>query len=346
MASADVMIAMDQSQSMVIEQWWIKFFVNDLEKTLKAKGLGTLASCPNRYAMWTFGRAAPCSQPIANGLFLREQDFAGNFSGRLSGDSGVCKDGYQAMHAALTSDRRSKANRCVRPILVLLTDEDRDRCGCGYITKKYIIRSYLKPLVIEYAAVIDIELMADDPESRALGVSRDNAFVPVPGTYHDFRATRFLKPGTAYGNTFKDYYRMALKKEVDGTVWSSQMLRNNNIWKLAHALRSQLVRRIPSESSLLYSSVFPRRNLISLCVSLCLCLALSLSSAFSLALSPSLSLSAFSVSLSLSSSLSRFSLSLRHNHVHFLHWSFPPCLTPSLCLPLSSASTTVPFHYA
>ena len=252
-AAADVMVVMDQSQGMALEQWWLPIFLRLLNRDLISKGIGTTAACPNRFSMWSFGRdeGTGCALANWNETYGTIEQIAGHLtpSAVLPTDAGDCEDGYQGMLSALLADRRSMTNACVRPMMLLITDEDRDNCGCGrFVDKKIILRKHLKPLPIEYAAILDITLHADNEQnSIALGASRRSMFLPNEQSHENFTAAPFGRLGKAFAGTEKDYYRMALKKEVNGSVWDIKQLRSVRMWQLTNALRKQMVRRLPGK---------------------------------------------------------------------------------------------------
>lgn len=247
------MIVMDKSVGMSLEQWWLPIFIRALSSALLKKSIGATTTCPNRFAFWSFGLKQACASPLHNGDFLMLDDFLAKLpdGAQLPVDSGDCEDGYKALYTALSANRRSKTNRCVRPIVLLVTDEGREFCNClPHIGKKEILRTYLKPHDIEYAAVLNVTLKADKAQPLpVLGISRRTALLPVMQSHNEVTETLSgggIQPG--YEQVDKDYARMVLKKEVDGSVWDIKELRSTRIWHLTHALHGQLTRRIPGKA--------------------------------------------------------------------------------------------------
>ena len=142
--AVDVAFVVDESSSMGDAHAWMNVMVDILEVEIRKQGIGLSASTPNLYGLVGFGRPTG-SAP--NGYLGHTFELNGKklvpFPAFLemlkllqSFPNGRVEDGYQAMeHAMLDIPFRTAGN--IERVMILITDEDRDRTPEGlHITRR------------------------------------------------------------------------------------------------------------------------------------------------------------------------------------------------------------------
>ena len=249
--AADVIIVLDESPSMYALRLWMAYTVQQLDfELIRHKGLGADRDCPNRFAIFGFGRSTTCISPVQSSgsseVFVTMEEMLSAFDIVSPPDSVHCEDGYSALGQAFGVARRSSSNQCVKTLTMLVTDEDRDRnCGCNPSFKKTdIIRNYLVGSGIELAVVVDQTVESAGGECLGMN-SAGQCFMPDLATYHDFTTVTQAQLGGGHGKTRRHYSNMALARKVNGSVWDIKKAHGDLNWHISRALRADLVNRVP-----------------------------------------------------------------------------------------------------
>ena len=256
--AADVIVVLDESPSMRFDRSFVSILLRMFDKAVREEhNVGTGAECPNRYAIFGFGREDDgCPSPVQRqgspDVFMRITDIVPAFPKTAQHNASQCEDGYAALAGALNARRRATgAQSCVKPLVLLVTDEDRARCGCSVSpSKKKLLRTYLKDTDVEVAMVVD-HTITSDGGVRCLGMLRNGTcYMATQGSYFSTFTGGKGTLGRAFGKTNSHYTKMALKKTVHGSVWDIKMVRSGKKWNVAGGVLQQFRSAIPGEENL------------------------------------------------------------------------------------------------
>ncbi|XP_065180052.1 uncharacterized protein LOC135810490 [Sycon ciliatum] len=237
-AAADVIIVVDESNSMQTSHQWLSGMIPQLEQSLLSAGIGVQSTLRNHYALVGYGRnVLPGGDdryvlPHAFGNAAGEKVFTiDSFSHAISQltTGGNIEDGYLAVRFALENLTDSNGDNMLRlkqpnvaTNVILVTDEDRDAYGPG----KDITRKTFKKLIRRSGALLNVvvdQRFGSSGESRnAMGVdSKKVAYFDQPlGTF----------VSRSGGSASSDYYLMTKRHyttvalNMGGAAWDIRIL--------------------------------------------------------------------------------------------------------------------------
>jgi len=211
--TADVVFLVDESVGMGREHDWIQTHAVKLDTALISYGLNA-----NRYALVGFARADPYPHTIPVGT----TDFGPAFQLALAADSlvttGTTEDGYAAVAHALTS---LAFRPDAEPVLVLMTDEDRDALTAA---------TYESTLASITGAGATLHVVIDATLQTGAGapaIGLDHAHITLLAD-----GAGGFEPGpprlvaAAFGTSAIDYAQLAF--QAGGSVWDTTTLRATN----------------------------------------------------------------------------------------------------------------------
>lgn len=211
---ADIVIVMDESGSMDLEQDWLSDMIPALEAGLLAESVGTGAS-PNQYALVGFGSYANPSGRVVS-------DFTGAAAAAVASTSyvtsGDTEDGFQGISYAL-GNLSFRAGSRVN--VILITDEDRDTVNAGL--NAAAVEAALEARGALLNVVVNNPFIAPGPV-QAIGVdSEGNAYVANGSGGYTEVAGGTVGNGT--GNTESTYVPLAFATGDGGAGWNLNILR-------------------------------------------------------------------------------------------------------------------------
>lgn len=258
--AVDVIVVLDESSSMRYDRIWVSYTIQQLDRELIwNREVGVDSNCPNRFALFAYGRnstscAFPLQKPGDPDVFLPADELLNSFSLTLPEDHGGCEDGHTALGHALRAARRTTSNRCVTTMLLLITDEDRDKnCGCNpQFTKKDVIRGYLRGQDVQVAVVVNQRVNAGDVQCLGMAMQNGvrNCYVPDRATYHDFTLVAGAALGDAYRRTARHYSNMAIN--LGGAVFDIMMARGDTNWHSSRAVRANFISNVPGMCTVIH----------------------------------------------------------------------------------------------
>ena len=240
--AADVLLVVDESNSMEREHAWLPTMIAALEQKLINRGIGS-GSKPNLYSLTGFGAGrqlpdqCPTEKLTQSGNRMFRASEYGVVNRQLTTEAnGQREDGWHAVKFAMetTPWRRQPG---VAHNIILVTDEDRDNDCDPTLTAQDVTRMLQRNNFV-LNAVLDqhytIDRLADVP--TALGVSgglsgSNKAFLKfTPGEYTTITDTNILlsseRPNYNLG-TKVHYVDWTL--DQGGAVWDLNFLRNDDI---------------------------------------------------------------------------------------------------------------------
>ena len=224
--AADVVLVVDESNSMEGEHRWTFGMCERLETALLRKRIGV--SKPNLFALVGYGKAE-YSLPygyLAHTFTSYDArtlvpffEFISTLVQLHADVYGSVEDGYQAMdHALKNIPFRTTQN--VARIMILISDEDRDVTPEGFLITRALMQNQLWMNHTTLHVVVDNTFTANGKE--ALGVdSEGHAFLQVD--FEQFIAANGAEIGPGYEGTL--YYYTSLALALNGTAWDINILR-------------------------------------------------------------------------------------------------------------------------
>jgi hypothetical protein len=217
---ADICFVVDESGSMEDEHAWLYTTVMSLEEVLKANGITA------RFCLIGYG-----TKSHLLGGFIIKEGTASNVqeSLRYLLKTGQKEDGYTAMYQAFNNSGQFKFDRNAAKIIVLVTDEDRDKLNDQPMSKimNYdMILKYFTDNGVILNVVVSQYFKDDDVTDYVLGVDykkrsylyKDGALVTGYNGYP-------MRDG-GHGNTIVDYVSLSFK--TNGSAWDLNRLRHGN----------------------------------------------------------------------------------------------------------------------
>ncbi|XP_065175383.1 uncharacterized protein LOC135805292 [Sycon ciliatum] len=235
-SAADIIVIVDESDSMVsVQKAWFHETIRYLEDSLRKHGIGVYPDIPNQYSLVGFGRShfPNDRHPIAQPRVIL--DSSGNRVYGVDGFEEACaalqasgsrEDGYNSIRFALEDIPELRLRQAsVAPIVILVTDEDRDR----HRDATSLTRSGLKQLIRKSGAqlecIVDNSFLMNGREGYGMDaggvVYRSSRFV---GQFEKVLVTGNPRRVTGYHrrNVRRDYTHVAL--ELGGAAWDLKKL--------------------------------------------------------------------------------------------------------------------------
>eukprot|EP00117_Sycon_ciliatum_P037554 scpid32913/ scgid6063/ Fibropellin-1; Epidermal growth factor-related protein 1; Fibropellin-I; SpEGF I; UEGF-1 len=241
--AADIIVALDGSSSMKpAPRSWVHELIERVDMELKERGIGLSRGLPNHFTLVGFGRLHWKWQtgPLASPHVIT--DAAGEMVYGIDGFKDACKkletfgsleDGYLAMKFALQNitDEQSKRQLIrvkqdnVAPIVILITDEDRDTHKGGESLTRSHIKRIMRKSGAQMECIVDNKFQHDGMTGFGMDATgmlytdngRSGEYEKVdPGQSHRL----FLH--TTYRQTRRDYTSVAL--ELGGAAWDLKQL--------------------------------------------------------------------------------------------------------------------------
>eukprot|EP00117_Sycon_ciliatum_P038035 scpid31857/ scgid5142/ Sushi, von Willebrand factor type A, EGF and pentraxin domain-containing protein 1; Polydom len=239
-SAADIIVIVDESDSMVsVQKAWFHETIRYLEDSLRKHGIGVYPDIPNQYSLVGFGRShfPNDRHPVARPRVIL--DSSGNRVYGVDGFEEACaalqasgsrEDGYNSIRFALEDIPELRLRQArVAPIVILVTDEDRDR----HRAATSLTRSGLKRLIRKSGAqlecIVDNSFLMNGREGYGMDaggvVYRSSRFV---GQFEKVLVTGNPRRVTGYHrrNVRRDYTHVAL--ELGGAAWDLKQLLQAN----------------------------------------------------------------------------------------------------------------------
>ena len=229
--AADFLFVVDESGSMVEEQFWLKSMISQLDMALQLSGIGSNSSAPNRFGLIGFGTWKgrgvfdPTSYKMSNGKLLGTVSLFQEALDSLK-TTGQVEDGYRAMEFAIKNYSKEINDRKAARQIVLVTDEDLDnRTGISFATMldKFTNFGNSSDLSFKLNAIVNHRLRS--AEIDALGVTAKGL-----AYLENSKATRKYVlafngeavPDGGHGNTLESYVKLAWR--TGGATWDLKKL--------------------------------------------------------------------------------------------------------------------------
>ncbi|XP_065175387.1 uncharacterized protein LOC135805294 [Sycon ciliatum] len=235
-SAADIIVIVDESDSMAsVQKAWFRETIKYLEDSLRKHGIGVYPDIPNQYSLVGFGRShfPNDRHPVARPRVIL--DSSGNRVYGVDGFEEACaalqasgsrEDGYNSIRFALEDIPELRLRQAsVAPIVILVTDEDRDR----HRDATSLTRSGLKQLIRKSGAqlecIVDNSFLMNGREGYGMDaggvVYRSSRFV---GQFEKVLVTGNPRRVTGYHrrNVRRDYTHVAL--ELGGAAWDLKKL--------------------------------------------------------------------------------------------------------------------------
>ena len=230
---SDVVLVVDQSNSMGNEIQWLKDIIPQLDAELLKNQVGTDPSCPNRYAVVGFGRAIPghlatLYTPRVGGEMFPIGQYNDAVRNLVEDGAGRFEDGFQAMDFALrTLPLRTSTSQCqISKNMILLTDEDRDVADGYEGLTRPVMQDRLARANFKLNAIVDNAFTVGGV--RGIGRISNRGFgSPSFGSGTCYTSSSSVSSQNGYGNTKAMYTDMALA--LGGGAWDILQLRDPSI---------------------------------------------------------------------------------------------------------------------
>ncbi|XP_065175385.1 uncharacterized protein LOC135805293 isoform X2 [Sycon ciliatum] len=240
-SAADIIVIVDESDSMAfVQKSWFRETIRYLEDSLRKHGIGVYPGIPNQYSLVGFGRShfPNDTHPVARQRVIL--DSSGNRVYGVDGFEEACaalqasgsrEDGYNSIRFALEDIPELRLRQTsVAPIVILVTDEDRDR----HRDAASLTRSGLKRLIRKSGAqlecIVDNSFLMNGREGYGMDaggvVYRSSRFV---GQFEKVLVTGNPRRVTGYHrrNVRRDYTHVAL--ELGGAAWDLKKLLQDDV---------------------------------------------------------------------------------------------------------------------
>eukprot|EP00117_Sycon_ciliatum_P017631 scpid32777/ scgid16552/ Sushi, von Willebrand factor type A, EGF and pentraxin domain-containing protein 1; CCP module-containing protein 22; Polydom; Selectin-like osteoblast-derived protein; Serologically defined breast cancer antigen NY-BR-38 len=239
LSAADIIVVVDESESMMEGKDWLHQVMRNLDDSLKSRGIGLYPGLTNQYTLVGYGQFhfPDDTRPIAMPRVIL--DSSGNRLYGVDGFEQACaklqstgswEDGYNSIRFALEDIPELRLRQArVAPIVILVTDEDRDR----HRAATSLTRSGLKRLIRKSGAqlecIVDNSFLMNGREGYGMDaggmVYRSG---PDPSTYEKVPVTGNPRRVTGYrhANIRRDYTHVAL--ELGGAAWDLKQLLQAN----------------------------------------------------------------------------------------------------------------------
>ncbi|XP_065179370.1 uncharacterized protein LOC135809858 [Sycon ciliatum] len=228
--AADIIMVVDESNSMEQAHRWLRSMVHDLDDRLRESGIGT-GRLNNHYMLVGFGHAYPhhSAHPFAvNG---RRDVTDANVDALLrqlhADDNGYIEDGYEALIYAIDNLPIRRGNDRVPVNIIFVSDEDRDLVNVTYGSRltEELVRERLARERATLNMVLDQTFFtASDPlGDRTIGMDNQRT------AYLSREGGKFTRTniGTgisyAYNATREQYTELAW--QLNGAVWDISQLK-------------------------------------------------------------------------------------------------------------------------
>lgn len=222
-ASADVILIVDESESMKMSHVWLHEFLTKLDRALGSASFGSI-----RYGLIGFAgrgmmfRGRPISMGGDSNLGTLSQAQQALSALQLNG---IIEDGYSAISVALDQSvypLRSMASK----IAILVTDEDRDMFDFALTRDR--IQMMLSRAGVQLHSVVNVAMTGNNVP--LLGISNSSAF--VVHSAHADQSAEIMRPydvafirRASTGHTVRDYITLALQN--GGAAWDLEQLSFN-----------------------------------------------------------------------------------------------------------------------
>jgi hypothetical protein len=226
---ADIVLVVDESQSMSGEHAWIPNMISSLDAALMGAGVTN-----NRFGMVGFvedtdahgpGSAGPHKHTFNGGNdWGTSSNFNSGLDLLLTDNGRVFEDGYEAIQFAI-DNYTFRSGAAVN--FILITDEDRDDTTSGAITKSSVLQAMID-LGAKLNAVVNnpfFDNLGASSGNRALGVAHDGSWYKADGS-GGFTTGTGGQVGNGNGATETDYVNgFALDGDIAGAAWDLTQLR-------------------------------------------------------------------------------------------------------------------------
>ena len=227
-SAADVILVIDDSESMNSAKAWLPKFIQRLEKSLQDREIGSNGVCQNKYAVVAFGHQPdgavyhrllehPKSGSLlsASEVLLSMPQFASNVS------EGWMEDGYAAMQFALGNVPFRKCPSIFHT-MVLATDEDRDVSDfSATIVFRDDMLHFIKQQGFSLNVFVD-NTFGQAGRGELLGLTSKTTFALNDSQLVKSASNVSEIKGHVF--TVKDYTSMAL--DLGGSAWNINLLGN------------------------------------------------------------------------------------------------------------------------
>ncbi|XP_062521220.1 uncharacterized protein LOC134196167 [Corticium candelabrum] len=234
--AGDIVILVDDSQTMRDEHEWINNATLNLERVLKLGGVGVSPDLPNLYSIVSFGGAETHVVKVNGQSMYKASDVQAAIGKlTLSGDE---EDGYHAVQVALeTLPLRNKLDPSRFALnVVMITDEPRTKALKTNKTEDDILQMLIDARA-RFNLIANIKFQRGSGATYGVdyrgyfyyAIDRGNETVGVFDS-NGFRTgnvgvARDSDPEKPWCTAYKDYGRLAL--DTRGAIWDLQVLRNS-----------------------------------------------------------------------------------------------------------------------